>query len=595
MPDKSSDLGEIPEHMELQAGSQAGLHAAPRQDFLATLPAGRGERRLAIAIALVSLVFFIGFAPYAKLPLGEVWAFIPLYESALVVTDLITAILLFGQYGFLRSRALLVLACAYLFTTLMTVAHALSFPGLFSPSGLLSGGAQTTAWLYVLWHAGFPFLVMAYAVMQRPGQVSVDHAWDPAGHAAARRAIGIGVAVVVAGVAALTVLVTAGHDLLPAIMQGPRYAPAALFIIGGAWSFSLVALLLLWRRTPRTVLDLWLMAVMCGWLADIALSAVLNGGRFDLGFYAGRVYGLLAGSFVMMVLLINNGRLYAHLVLAHENERRALRRELQKATALRAANQALDAFSYSVSHDLRAPLRRVDGYARMLEEDYSERLGEEGRRLLQVVREGSRKMSGLIDSLLEFSRLGNAALTTRLLSLDELMRQAIDEQRGDCAGRDIEFSIAALGEVKCDPALLRHALANLIGNAIKYTRNKAHARVEIGRLAPAGIRENPDEAPPVFFIRDNGAGFDMRYSSKLFNVFQRLHADHEYEGTGVGLAIVQRVIGRHGGRVWAEARLGEGAVFYFTLAPEPNTAPDLPDPGPQTEDFSEPLQRRSPG
>ena len=586
MPDKSSDLGADPESTE------------PQQDFLATLPAGRGEHRLAIAVSLVSLVFFIGFAPYAKLPLSEVWAFIPLYESALVVTDLITAILLFGQYGFLRSRALLVLACAYLYTTLMTVAHALSFPGLFTPAGLLSGGAQTTAWLYVLWHAGFPFLVMAYALMPRPGQVSVNHAWDPAGHAAARRATGIGVATVGAGVAALALLVTAGHDLLPTIMQGQRYAPAAVFIIGSAWSFSLVALMLLWRRRPRTVLDLWLMVVMCGWLADIALSAVLNGGRFDLGFYAGRVYGLLAGSFVMMVLLINNGRLYAHLVLAHENERRALRRELEKATALRAANQALDAFSYSVSHDLRAPLRTVDGYARMLEEDYSERLGEEGRRLLHVVREGSRKMSSLIDDLLEFSRLGNAALTTRPLLLDDLVRQAIDEQRGDCVGRDIEFAVAALGEVECDPALLRHALSNLIGNAIKYTRNKPQARIEIGCLAPASPQANPGDAPrapPVYFVRDNGAGFDMRYSSKLFGVFQRLHSDHEYEGTGVGLAIVQRVISRHGGRVWAEARLGEGAVFYFTLAPDPDAPLELPDPAPRAEDFSEPLQRRGMG
>jgi len=328
------------------------------------------------------------------------------------------------------------------------------------------------------------------------------------------------------------------------------------------------------------------------------LSAVLNDGRFDLGFYAGRVYGLLAGSFVMMVLLINNGRLYAHLVLAHENERRALRRELEKATALRAANQALDAFSYSVSHDLRAPLRRVDGYARMLEEDYSERLGEEGRRLLRVVREGSRKMSSLIDNLLDFSRLGNAPLTTRPLLLDELVRQAIEEQRSDCAGRDIEFAVAALGEVECDAALLRHALSNLIGNAIKYTRNKARARIEVGRLEPGHPHASAGaapRAPPVYFIRDNGAGFDMRYSSKLFGVFQRLHADHEYEGTGVGLAIVQRVISSHGGRIWAEARLGEGAVFYFTLAPDPQAQLEIPDPAPQAEDFSEPLQRRGPG
>ncbi|HEX4330461.1 MAG TPA: MASE4 domain-containing protein [Burkholderiales bacterium] len=582
MPDSSSDLGEDPEI------------SGPKQDFLATLPAGRGERRLAVVVSLVSVVFFSGFAPYAKMPLGEAWAFIPLYESALVVTDLITAILLFGQYGFLRSRALLVLACAYLFTALMTVAHTLSFPGVFAPGGLLSGGAQTTAWFYVLWHAGFPLLVALYTLLPRPGQVSIGHAWDPAGRGAARRAIGGAVAAVVAMVAALALLLTAGHAWLPAIMQGQRYAPAAVFIIGSTWSFSLIALVLLWRRRPRTVLDLWLMVVMCGWLADIALSAVLNGGRFDLGFYAGRAYGLLAGSFVMMVLLINNGRLYAHLVLAHENERRALRRELQKATELRAANQALDAFSYSVSHDLRAPLRRVDGYARMLEEDYSERLGEEGRRLLNVVREGSRKMTTLIDNLLDFSRLGNAPLATRSLQLEELVHEAIEELRGDCAGRDVEFIVAELGQAQGDPALLKQALANLIGNAIKYTRKKAQARIEIGRLAQTSPEQGAGE--PVYFIRDNGAGFDMRYSSKLFSVFQRLHSDHEYEGTGVGLAIVQRVISRHGGRIWAEAHLGEGAVFYFTLAGDPQAMPPAPEEAPQAEASGDSLPiRRQPG
>jgi light-regulated signal transduction histidine kinase (bacteriophytochrome) len=149
------------------------------------------------------------------------------------------------------------------------------------------------------------------------------------------------------------------------------------------------------------------------------------------------------------------------------------------------------------------------------------------------------------------------------VELEELVRQTIDDLRPDYAGRTIDFSIGALGPVQADPVLLRHAMANLLGNAVKYTRNNPAARIQVGRLP--GARPG---APEVYFVKDNGAGFDMRYSSKLFGVFQRLHGEHEYEGTGVGLAIVQRVISRHGGRIWADARLGEGATFYFTLLPE---------------------------
>ncbi|HEY4370998.1 MAG TPA: MASE4 domain-containing protein [Burkholderiales bacterium] len=542
------------------------------QDFLATLPAGTGEIRLAGAVAFVSAVFFIAFVPFARVPMGEMWAFIPLYESALAVSDLITAILLFGQYGFLRSPGLLVLACAYLFTMLMTVAHALSFPGLFDHGGQLGGGAQTTAWIYTLWHAGFPLAVMAYALLPPPRAAAA--ALDGKAHSATSREVAAGVFITVLTAVGVVMLTTRGHEWLPVLLSQRNYTPAAYAAFGGAWCLSLAALVLLWRRRPRTVLDLWLMVVMSSWLADVALSAVLNARRFDLGFYSGRIYGLLAGSFVMMVLLIDNGRLYARLLRSHDSERRARRRELAQATELRAANQALDAFSYSVSHDLRAPLRAMDGYTRMLEEDYSERLDDEGRRLLRVVRDGSRKMSNLIDTLLDFSRLGRAPLMSRTLSLDELARQVIEESRGEIGAREVEFVIGELGEVHGDLALLRQALANLVGNAIKYSRNKPRARIEIGRMAGATGGEAP-HAPPVYFVRDNGAGFDMRYSSKLFNVFQRLHAEHEYEGTGVGLAIVQRVITHHGGRVWAEATLGDGATFYFTL-PTAQEAPGEP-------------------
>jgi len=245
--------------------------------------------------------------------------------------------------------------------------------------------------------------------------------------------------------------------------------------------------------------------------------------------------------------------LYARLFEAHESERR-------KTSELQAVNKELDAFSHSVAHDLRAPLRAVDGYALALEESHASELDAEGRRLLGVVRASSQLMGRLIDALLDFARLGREPLRTRSVELDELVNQTIDELRSGLGGRTVDFVIGKLGTAVADPALLKQVLANLLGNAVKFTRDKNPAVVEIGRRKEA----EPGDAN-VYYVKDNGAGFDMRYSDKLFGVFQRLHRAEEYEGTGVGLSIVQRVITRHGGRVWADSRPGEGATFYFTL------------------------------
>src|SRR5881409_3944572 len=192
--------------------------------FLSTLPAGRGERRLALTVVLVSAAIFLTAVPFAKMPLAQISAFIPIYESALVINDLITAGLLFGQFSFLRSRALCVLASGYLFTALMTVSHALTFPGLFSPTGLLGAGPQTTAWLYMFWHGGFPLFVVAY-VLLKGGRRETGWTWSRPGVAALS-----GVAAIAVVVCGITLLVTAGRDLLPAVIQGVRYTPTMIFV-----------------------------------------------------------------------------------------------------------------------------------------------------------------------------------------------------------------------------------------------------------------------------------------------------------------------------------------------------------------------------
>jgi len=821
---------------------------------LALIPATRAERRLAFAVIGVSAIAFGALAPFATRPLAPVPVFIPTYQTALIVADFVTALLLFGQFRFLRLPSLLVLACGYLFTGSIAIAHLLSFPGLFEPTGLLGAGPQTTAWLYMFWHAGFPVCVIAYARLKR--------AERPAGHAGAATAIAL--TSVAAAVAAFTLLVTAGQQALPAIMNGNSYTPSMIFVVTSVWGSSLLALLILSWRKSHTVLDLWLMVVMCAWIFDIALAAVLNGGRYDLGFYAGRIYGLLAATFVLVVLLVENGALQARLALALAHNQRSLERHAERlkilaaidravlagqpadaiaasviaplralldvpraivnrfdlhagqvewiaaagrhrthvgpgvrysiglmgdvealrrgepqlinvhalprgpeteallasgvrwymavpmiaggeligalsfgdetssfraeqinaaqevaaqlaiATAqtqllervrahateldakvrertaslealtreLRASeewlrllvgsvtdyailtldaqgrvstwnagarlikgyadeeiigrdfsvfylqeareagwperllqlaaerghvedegwrvrkdgtrfwasvvvsamrdamgairgfskitrdlserkkaeetvktlNKELESFTYSVSHDLRAPLRAVDGYARMLEEDYGSRLDDEGRRLLAVVRQSSQRMGRLIDDLLSFSRLGRQQPAKHPVDMAGLAREVVAELRN---GSTATIALGDLPQAEADRALMRQVWMNLVGNALKYSGKRPDAQIDIG-----GRMENGES---LYWVRDNGVGFDMRYVGKLFGVFQRLHRADEFDGTGVGLAIVQRVVTRHGGRVWAEGKPGEGACFHFSL------------------------------
>jgi PAS domain S-box-containing protein len=292
--------------------------------LLSTAPAGRSERRLALAAVLLLLLAFAASVPFARVPLPHVWAFIPIYESMLLTSDLVTAVLLFAQYRVSRSGALFVLACGYAFTALMAVPHALSFPGLFAAGGLLGAGPQTTAWLYMFWHAGFPLAVISYALLKgRP-----DH--TKRGREPGLAGILSGVAAVACAVAALTLLATAGQALLPGIMVNQGYGPAMVFVTTSVWALSVIALVMLWTRRPHAVLDLWLMVVMAAWLCDVALSTVLNAGRFDLGFYAGRIYGLFAATFVLMVLLLESGDLYARLAALLATEQQERRREAEE-------------------------------------------------------------------------------------------------------------------------------------------------------------------------------------------------------------------------------------------------------------------------
>jgi light-regulated signal transduction histidine kinase (bacteriophytochrome) len=241
-----------------------------------------------------------------------------------------------------------------------------------------------------------------------------------------------------------------------------------------------------------------------------------------------------------------------------EERIQALNHNLEHHVAeLTAANRELDAFTYSLAHDLRAPLRHIHGFATILMENFQEKADDEAKRLLGKILKSSKEMGVMVDDLLNFARLGRVELQRTRVDLAQMVEEVKRQLEPDMQGRSINWEVDALPTVSGDPALLRQVLVNLLSNAVKYTSKEPDAQIKVGS------RNGGSEI--TMFVRDNGAGFEMQYAEKLFRVFQRLHRAEEFEGTGVGLANVRRIIERHGGRIWAEGAPGKGATFYFSL------------------------------
>lgn len=516
--------------------------------FLSTVAPTRTQRRLAGGAVFALGLAFLVAVPFARAPMPEIRGFVPCYEGALAVIDLLTAALMFAQFVVLRTQPLLVLACAYLFCAVMAVLQAFSFPPLFAGRDVPGGGAQTTAALYTAWHAGFPLAVVFYVLglAVRP-----------------MRRVGPAVAGGIAGVGAVSAaawfVTVLGYDLLPPVTRADSGNPLLPVLVGAVWAFSLLALLLLWRRRPRSALDLWLMVVMAAWLFDAALAAGLHAGGFDLGFYAGRAYGLLAAGLVPAVLLTQTGALYARAAhgygsasQAQPQQLNAVRAELIHVARMTEVGQVVSA----LTHEVNQPLTAASNYLR-------------AGRLSLAAAQPARADDAMARAADQLARVGMVIRRLRRFLTQEagvprpeaprhLIEDAVSLAMPGGSGREVQVTLdiaEGLPAVMVDKVPVLQVLLHLIRNAVEAMADSARRELTIQAVRAAdGVVE--------LRVTDTGSGLRAELRHVLFQPF----VTTRQRGLGMGLSICRSIIEANGGRLWAEDVPGGGARFCFTLA-----------------------------
>jgi signal transduction histidine kinase len=517
---------------------------------------------MARAFLLALLVILLVTWPFAAVKLPEVQAFVPTLAAALFVSDCVTAALLFAQFSILRQWSLLVIATGYVFSGLIVVAHALAFPGAFTPTGVLGAGVQSAVWLYWFWHAGLPLAIIGYALLKdtdRRADVRIT-----------RRAISLSVMGAFALVLALFWFVTQHENLLPITFTDVR--PLSLFrrIIGGMVILALggVALWLLWRR-QRSLLDQWLVVALCALLLEVALASVLSAGRYNLAWYAGRFYQLVTATVVMVVLIAEMARLYAGLARSNamlQHERMMLRRAMNAQRRERDARLITgDAVAATISHEIKQPLAamitRSETGLRWLDRAAPD-LDKAKAEFRQITADGHRA-AGVIESIRANFRKDfrvNAPLDP-----GELIQETITLLQDDLESHRISVKVersAHLQRVMGDRIQLQQVLLNLITNAIE-----AMATVDGPRVLAVSSNVR-DDGGVMVSIADTGTGIGPQDMQRIFNPLFTTKSG----GMGMGLSICRSIIEAHDGMLWVVPNVPRGAIFQFVVGGDPATS-----------------------
>ena len=507
---------------------------------LVTLAPTRLQQWSAFSVCAILLLGFGVLAPFADIPLPRINVFIPTFEAIIFVSDFITSVLLFSQFSIYQSRALLALASGYLFTALIIIPHVLTYPGVFSPTGLLGAGLSTTSWLYWFWHIGFPVALLAYAWLKDEKAT--------ASHASILYAVGWSVLFVGALVCGLTWLTTVDEPLLPQLFTDVTHLTSFNhYLLVIAILICVSALALLWTHR-RSVLDLWLMVVAVAAISELGLVA-LTSARFVLGFYAGRLFSLVTSTTVLVVLLAETSRLYARL--AHSNV--MLQRERQNKL------MSLEAMAASISHEVRQPLTSIVANGRAAQR-FLEHLPpnfEEAQSALNRIIGGSHRASQIFDNIRAL--FGKADAGQEPINANELIVDVVAGFQGDLEQHGITASVELQGDlpkIVVHKGQLHQVLINLIGNAIEAMQ----ADISDRRVLQVSSGRHVDDKI-ILSIEDSGPGIDPKDAENIFDAFVTTKS----HGMGLGLALCRMIIERHSGELSVSRAHPRGSIFRIVL------------------------------
>jgi signal transduction histidine kinase len=518
--------------------------AEEHQLLLATLTPSKGQIRLALGVVLVIAASTAFTLIFANIQLPRSDAFIPALQTAIVFNDLVTAALLFAQFAIMRSRALLVLANGFLFTALIVIPHLLTFPGAFTPTGLLGAGLQTTAWLYFFWHAGSPLTVIGYALLKDTEKGKAGPRFS------AKAVIVFSVILVLLVVCGLTFVAIEADELLPRLMASTIEANKPNLILSGLVLGSLIAIaLVLLGGRRRTVLDLWLMVTCCAWLAEIIVTSSIST-RFSLGFYASRMFSFFAVFSVLLILLSETMSLYANLVYS----------TLRRRSSREGRQIAMDAMAASVAHEVNQPIAAMtfnSEAALLLLGQNPPNLGEARAALEAIVADGARAGAVVASLRAMFKRDTHQRVG---IDVNELLQDVLKIVDTDIRSQQVsvstEFS-GSLGRVFADRAQLQQVFLNLFVNAIEAMRGTTD-RVRLLQIKSDVIQ---GKSGILVTVGDSGPGIDSKDKTRILEPFFSTKAT----GTGIGLAICKSIIEAHGGHIRVSDNHPRGAIFHVAL------------------------------